>query len=413
MATLTTATDVADELGSVAGGLSLADQLGELESALRALDGPGPDSDQAAKWASLDLLSAFLGEENDVPERRRLPKLLDIALQVLVFVPIAVTWLGLFLAARAYSEAGAAGALHGESFMQGWQTGFGGRLPGLFAFDKVALYIFALVAALIVIMSVRVTQTRLQADRRMILQRRLASALIRAGILLAPYRESATEHAAAEFNAAADKVTVTVTMIDSVATMAADAQQKASEALATVTAALASVERATVAATTAATTLEAAPAQFGDHLDQLATATSRVGAAERDLIDATAKSSDRIADALKDGAEQVRVSVDTISATAAGYVSRTEVASDILGQAQQAIDVLPNAVGALHAEVRAVGGQLASLDQVTRAVADLRLALDAMRQSLDVTAGGLGGAPQVQRGLMSRLTGAFSRHGYP
>lgn len=411
---LRTATDVANELGSAARGLPLADRLGELAEALRALDQRPPEPAEATRWASVDLLGSFLSEENDIPERGQVSRFLDFAVQVLVFVPIAVTWLGLFIAATAYRAAATAGDLHGESFMQGWQTGFDGRVPGLFVFDKVALYTFVLVTALIVITAVRVVRDREQAERQAGLRRRLAAALVRADVLLAPYRMPAPDRAASEFAIAADKMTGTAAAIDTIATSAADAQRAAAEALAAVTEAVTSAERAVLAAASAANALEAAPDRFGDHLDQLATATSRVALAEQDLIDATGKASERISGALEDGSRQVRESMGTVGATAASYVNRTEVAADVLGQAQQTIAGLPDVVAALRADVQslggdvtALGGQLANLDQVTRAVADLQFSLDAMRQSLDAAVAGLG-VPPPQRGLTALLTGMFT-----
>jgi hypothetical protein len=414
-----TATDVANELASVARGLPLADRLGELQAALRAMDTRPPEADEARRWASVDLLGSFLGEENDIPERGRVSRLLDFSVQVLVFVPIAVTWLGLFIAARAYQEADAAGALHGESFMQGWQTGFGGRVPGPFVFDKIALYTFVLVTALIVITAVRVVRDRAEAERQAALRRRLAAALVRADVLLAPYRLPAPDRAAREFEAAADKMSATATAIDTIATTAAGAQGTAAAALAAVTEAVASAERAALAAAAAASVLEAAPDRFGDHLDQLATATSLVALAERDLVDATGKASDRIAGALEDGSQQVRESIGTVGTAAASYVNRTEVAADVLGQAQQTIAGLPAVVTELRADVQSLGGdvtalagQLANLERVTRAVAELQLSLDAMRQSLDAAIAGLG-TPPPPRGLAAVLTGMFTRRGYP
>jgi hypothetical protein len=411
---LPTATDVANELGRLAPGLPLEDRLGELEAALRALDSRPAEPDEARRWASVDLLGSFLGEENDIPGRGRVSRFLDLSVQVLVFVPIAVTWLGLFIAARAYQEADSAGALHGESFMQGWQNGFGGRVPGVFVFDKIALYTFVLVTALIVITAARVVRDRGEAERQARLRRRLAAALVRADVLLAPYRLPAPDRAAREFEAAADKMAGTVTAIDTIASTAVGAQRTAAEALTAVTVAVASVERAVLAAAAAASALEGAPDRFGDHLDQLATATSRVALAERDLIDATGKASMSIAGALEDGAQQVRESIGTVGAAAASYASRTEVAADVLGQAQQTIAGLPDVVAELRADVRslggdvtALGGQLADLDRVIRAVADLQLSLDAMRQSLDAAVAGLG-TPPPPRGLAAVLTGMFT-----
>lgn len=404
------ASDVADTLESAAVGLPLAGRLADLAEALRDLDDPVPDTTRARHWSSVDMFGVFLGDGND-PEaagpRGRFSRILGIVVPVLVFIPIAWTWVGLAWASEAYRSAATAGTLRGESFLQGWETGFGGRLPGLLVFDKLAFGTVVLVVLLIVATAIHGYLNRRFEEHQAGLRYRLTDALLRAELLLAPYRLPAPEQAALDIDAAAAGLADTVSAIEAAGEAAASAQAQASDAIGAVTTALAAAERAMSSADSAANALEAAPGRLAEQLVLLATAAARVAKAESDLADATGRSSDRIAGALEDGAGQVRTSVDTLSATAAGYVSRAEVAADILGQAQQAIEGLPAVVTALQAEVGSLGGQLASLQQVTRAVADLRLSLDALRQSLDTTQRAAGTRPAAarRRGLLARVVG--------
>src|SRR6202007_2383324 len=89
------------------------------------------DLDGARGWASLDLFAAFLGEDPCLPEPEHAVTWwgrIDALVQVLVFVPILITWTGL--------AAAALGARKGESILQSWEAG---RVPGL-ALHDVALY---------------------------------------------------------------------------------------------------------------------------------------------------------------------------------------------------------------------------------------------------------------------------------
>jgi hypothetical protein len=517
--TARTATEVAGELDKYREGLSLSDRLGDLASVVRSLDTDTPETDRARFWASVDLFAAFLGEASYIPDggRGRIWRAVDSATQVLVFVPIAVTWFGLAWAAWVYRESVAAGQLRGESFLQAWQTGFGGRLPGLLTFDKLAISTFSLVFTLIVMTALHVVRQRWVAEPRQAeLWRNLTDALVGADLVLAPYRLPAQELAAQRLDAAAEKVAalvgafdaatskmtdtasavdaaagnmaatagafdiaastmttlagnVTVTIgaadtaavkmaatagtfdtaagmmtaaagaadtaagrmaatagtfdtsastmttaadkiaatvpainataaaITSTAASAADSQRKAADAIAAATVAFASVEGATGAATVAVTALEGASSRLGGHVDQLAAAGSQVALAERDLIDATGQASDRLAGALGDGADKVRDSLGDLAAFANYYANRVETAADAYGQAHKAIAGLPAIVTALGDEVRAIGGQLSSLNRVTAGMADLKASLEATGTASDRMAGVLtDGSDQVR-----------------
>lgn len=399
----------AAQLESAAAGLPLSGMLADLAAVLRGLDGVSPDTTRIRQWAAIDLFGVFLGDGNDTEEggpRDRTSRNLEVAVRALVFAPIVWTWAGLTAASIAYRAAVTAGALHGESFLQGWQTGFGGRLIGLFVFDKLAFGTSLLVAALIGVTIWHAIRTRQVEERVSRRRHRLTDALLRADLLLAPYRLPANEQATLEIDGAIARLAGTVGAIEAAGEVAARTQSKAADAVAAATAALAAVERAVTSAASAAVTLEKAPDRLAEHLDQLATTTARIAKAERDLVDATGDASAQIAGALQDGADQVRDSVATVGAAAANYATRTELAADILGQARQAVDALPVAVTALRADVTTVGSQLSGLTQALTAVASLQRSVDAMRQSLDAAQWAVHApaAPQ-KRGFLSRLLG--------
>jgi hypothetical protein len=78
----------------------------------------------------------------------RLWAMLEVVRNVLVFAPIAVTWMGLSLAAGAYADLLAARPdLVSQPFLLLWQTGFGGRL--LLNFSTLALIDASLIGVLI------------------------------------------------------------------------------------------------------------------------------------------------------------------------------------------------------------------------------------------------------------------------
>jgi methyl-accepting chemotaxis protein len=382
MLTVKSGTDTADEIGGLAGDLPTDARLRDLERALRGLVSTPPDAERARKWAAVDLFAAFLSEEPAALETGRSARFwqaVDTAVQVLVFVPIALTWLGLTMAASAYRAAEANGSLGGESFLQGWQTGFRGQLPGWVTFDHVALYTFCIVSVLIVGTAALVVHRKQLDEGQAELRRRLAAALTRADLELAPFRLGLSERVAKELDMAADKLRGTVGAIDTAGRVAARSQQKAADALTAVVPALASVETAATAASTAASALERAPDRFGGHLDQMTQATGDVTAAQRQLVSAAGDASRKIADALQDGAGQVRASLTDVSATANNYTGRLEQAADILGQAHGAIGALPAAVSGLrgdvasmHAEVAEFGSRISDL---TAAIATAKAAV--------------------------------------
>lgn len=86
---------------------------------------------------------------------------LEVLRNVLVFAPIAVTWLGLSLAAGAYAQMLAARPeLVSQPFLLLWEQGFGGRL--LFNFGTLALIDASLIGVLIALSLALFTRSELR-----------------------------------------------------------------------------------------------------------------------------------------------------------------------------------------------------------------------------------------------------------
>lgn len=96
---------------------------------------------------------------------------LEVAPQVLVFVPILLTWLALFAATSAYQslegDAQARRAYAGRSFLELWQGNFGGRLTDWLSFGHVAIYTVIVVSTLIAVTVItdRMRRRDVAADR--------------------------------------------------------------------------------------------------------------------------------------------------------------------------------------------------------------------------------------------------------
>jgi hypothetical protein len=107
----------------------------------RAAPGPGQDAlvhlaqvlaARPGDLAGVDLVQAYPPEvllpdhRRETPRWQRILRGTEIFRDVLVFVPVAVTWWQLRSALEAYQTAGG-----GESFLLGWQRGFGGAVTPL------------------------------------------------------------------------------------------------------------------------------------------------------------------------------------------------------------------------------------------------------------------------------------------
>ncbi len=118
--------ELADEVES--SSHSAAERLRDLGDAV--------DGGQAADiWASADIFQLI--DPDTIAEQVRtrgigddLVKVLELLRNALVFLPIAVTWIGIWLALESYGAAIQANpALAEQSFLFLWQQGFEGRMP--------------------------------------------------------------------------------------------------------------------------------------------------------------------------------------------------------------------------------------------------------------------------------------------
>ena len=216
---------------------------------------------------------------------------------------------------------------------------------------------------------------------------------------------------------AARKVRTAAEAVADAASIAATAQQQAVAAINAASAAIASAGAAAAAASGAAAALTTATDQLSERVDQVTSATSAVAAAERDLIDATNAASGHVTQALTDSASFVRDKLDEAGATASAYVTRVEVAADILGQAHLVIDGLPevissleNVVVTLRDNVNTISGQLLSLNQVTSAMTGLKATLDATGTASDRMTSVLTDGSDLMRDFLGNVEATAAGH---
>ncbi|MCW2930364.1 MAG: hypothetical protein JWM19_1326 [Actinomycetia bacterium] len=370
-------------LGMLAPQCRKKNQLLDLASALRDYHATPSSVVAARAWASVDLWAAFLSEDAGLPESERRAKhwgRVEGAVQVLVFVPILVTWVGLASAAF--------GARAGESMLQAWEAG---SVPGL-GLKEVALYTAAIVAALIALTAaLAMHRWRLERDETR-LRPQLADALTQASLELSPLRLGITKQIAEELDKAADKLAESAGAIEAAGQTASVAQQAATTAVTAVLPALTNVEIAAKASREAATELGAIPGRLTRHLDRITEAVGGIAEADRtlvtsidgavkqladsvatstsDLSAATSTSAATIAGALDSGSHELRDALGDVTVAAAGYASRTEVAADVVGRVHEALAALPAAVDGLRDGMSGVGGQLAELTTAISAAKD-------------------------------------------
>lgn len=138
----------AKDLRSFAAKPEIEFRAGQLQSLADALG----DEERSHLWRGMSLRGVFEDAVSD-SQTRTVPlqlKLFGILRMALVFVPVALTWWGIHLAASAYNEMLAENpGLEAQSFFREWLEGFGGTL--WLTFDRMALFIAVAVIALVVV----------------------------------------------------------------------------------------------------------------------------------------------------------------------------------------------------------------------------------------------------------------------
>lgn len=208
-----------DELRALAGHPDLAEKSELLKDLAEAMD----DRQAAERWCEVDLFQAFSPETTVIPalpkkaSRRhwwsRVVKGLLAGGPVLVFGPVFLTWWGLHGATTAYGEVldeqGSEAAR--RPFLEMWQQGFDGRLPGFLHFNNVAMMtIFAIIVLGVWTVAETLLHNRSvdRAERRLVVLRaRLSRALTEASLHLGQVRMSAPARFTAELTQAAAQIT--------------------------------------------------------------------------------------------------------------------------------------------------------------------------------------------------------------
>ncbi|MEU0490947.1 hypothetical protein ABZ249_17100 [Nocardiopsis sp. NPDC006139] len=347
-------------------------------------------------WSEVDLGASFPPESiAPAPAEDTTRKVLDALPSGLVFLPVLITWAGLAAAAGAHGRSHADPALEGLSFLERWQNGFNGTLPGWLAFDQVAYYTLTGIVVLIAaVLAQNVQRRRTEArdeQERAELTRRLTSALAAARFALAPVRIG---HPAR----IADELGASVTKLRKVGQIAERAQED-------VRAALAETRKSMRAAQETVTELREGSNGVGSavregldvvrdlygRLGEVAEAIDRVAGASEALVRTAEEERTRtreeltglvgeltgqvhraVADgqerltasvvdsagvigrALAEGETDLRASLDEWREITAGIAHRNETAGDLAGQAVETVGELPAQVELLRESIDAL-----------------------------------------------------------
>ncbi|WP_406312654.1 hypothetical protein OHA77_29430 [Streptosporangium sp. NBC_01639] len=262
--------ELVTELRELADHPRLAARQDQLRDLTDAIADPG----KAGRWCEVDLFSAFSPDDivlvaggpagtasppGNPGRRHRFGTAIG---PVLVFVPILITWLGLMMATGAYGDVLAADGLDAarRPFLEMWQQGFDGRLPGFFKFDNIAFCTLAAIFCLIfwtVFENITRSSREEASDRDLAaLRSRLRRALTQASLILGGVRLSSP----ARFGTELTKVAAD---IGSVGTMARKVHTELVEAL---TLALEATGKATDKLAASAIDVGNAVELLGEHL---------------------------------------------------------------------------------------------------------------------------------------------------
>jgi hypothetical protein len=365
-------------------------------------------------WAAVDLRAAFDPDTAIKPSASS--TWLGRSLDVLVFTPVASTWLGLMVATAAYRNTLNDPALKGQNFLQRWQDGFDHHIWGGLSFDRVTLITFILVSVVLALALAHFAfRTRAEHGPKAKAYRLLSEALTAAERELAPVRLGAVGRVANEVGKVSAEVAGTAAEIKKVGEAAGRAQDAAAETIDKIATAMLAVQAAAAGvaqavmdmgekleeATAATSAVAETEAEFGvkllDATDKLDSTvggladrlTKAVAAGETQLTKAVTDSTDKVAATLSDGAAQLKGALGDsaakvsgtlgdLTATAKKNADSVGAAVKSLGEVKDAARQLPPGLGALHTEVGSlhaeVGRLNAGIEALTRAVAAMRVA---------------------------------------
>lgn len=274
------------------------------------------------RWATLDLYAAFLQDDTVEERPRTSPRhwggsILDLLPAVLIFVPITLTWFGLYKATSAYRRSRGDKDLAGKSFLEQWQTGFDGRLSGWFYFDRIALWTLLAIGFLIVVSLVqalhRRRSDRVDALERARLSRDLAGALTAADFHLSRFRmddASRADHAAQRLEDAAAEVRRAGAVVNALQREAQDAMRETRNGMQRVEQLAESLLKADDAVRAAAEHIGKAADDLGGRLGELSSATASVCDAAVGLTRSSTADAERLRKAVAEAAAELRSAAD-------------------------------------------------------------------------------------------------------
>ncbi|BCB81589.1 hypothetical protein Pflav_079990 [Phytohabitans flavus] len=318
----------------------IADDMRSLATVLRA-DARTVDWEG---WTEVDLVAAYVDRSSLAPMPRRLGRLralLDLAPAVLVFVPVLVTWFGLAAATSAYDrmrrDPELAAMAVGRTFLDLWQDGFGGTLPGALAFGHVAVY--TLTAILLLIIATVGGWTLDRRDRAAEAARaeyalgRLRGVLVRAQRVLGGRRLMSPQRFAGELTKAAqilgdlvERTDRTQRTMDTLAERSADTARRLVTAITELRGAAGTLESGGNEVRAATQTLQTAAGALRTDVT-----TTSAAAAER-LDAATATSLDQVRELQNAGAAALAAATNRLEASLSGLDRSIEASLSGLGE---------------------------------------------------------------------------------
>ena len=374
--------------------LSAVDRLVGRSTQLASLAKDLDKGEKLDAWAEVDIMASFSPEQSieDAPTESWCDRFLEYVPTALVFFPVLITWGGLSVAANAHGRSQGDTALEGLSFLERWQGGFNGALPGFLTFDKIAY--LTLGAIVLLILSVIVQSVcRKKAEfrnetERANLARRLTSVMTAVQFELGTVRLGSPARMAADLGAGVEhmremnrltrqsqqdvRTTLTETRenlraahsaiavlkestdtVTQVIREGGDVVEEFQSRLAEVSSAM---DRVAEESSRFTTSSEDELAQVREELDGgLAWLTEQVRESVSEgqvlMSDSVENSSENLQRALVAGESMIREVFEDWQTTSAGFAHRFEQAADISGRVAESMSALPEAVDRLNAGI--------------------------------------------------------------
>ncbi|WP_147943203.1 MULTISPECIES: hypothetical protein [Microbispora] len=379
--------------------------------------------DEAERWCEVDLFAAFPPGESvrsipaDSSIGHKAHKIIDVVQPVLVFLPIVTTWFGLKMATTAYGETLAAAGVEAarRPFLEMWQQGFDGRLPGWLRFDSIAFMTLGVIGALIVItlwerLLRRSIEQRAE-EEAAALRSRLLAALTKATLHLGQVKLASPARFQAELTKSASELNKVGRTMGKVHTQVVEELEKALEATGQATDALTA---GVAEVRDSIATLDKHMAAVSSAAETLLHSVERTAYAIDSVGEKTDKAVDRVGDRLStvilDSTSGVRKSVDELATLTEQAVrdmtsSTGQVVRDLTTSAGQVVKDLAASTGLVVRDLGDSTGQAVrdladSTGQVVRdlasstgqAVRDTAASLDARVGELVSATAGIGSA---------------------